>query len=87
PAPLRWTPPRPPTPLRAASAHPDGTVPCDATRSCQGGQRCCRSRAGSWGCCPFAQGSCCLDGRHCCPGGSRCSAGGLGCTPLRWDLP
>ncbi|XP_068274823.1 progranulin [Nyctibius grandis] len=79
--------PRPPTPLRPASTHPAAAVPCDATRSCRGGHRCCRGRGGSWGCCPFAQGSCCSDGRHCCPGGSRCTGGGWGCSPPRWDLP
>ncbi|NWV98811.1 GRN protein, partial [Machaerirhynchus nigripectus] len=61
-------------------------VPCGAPGSCRGGQRCCRARGGSWGCCPFAQGSCCSDGRHCCPAGSRCTGGGWGCSPQRWDL-
>ncbi|NWS79116.1 GRN protein, partial [Crotophaga sulcirostris] len=78
----------PPALLRAAAttAHPGATVPCDATRSCHSGQRCCRSRrGGTWGCCPFAQGTCCSTGR-CCPAGSRCAAGGWGCTPQRWDL-
>ncbi|KAM7081819.1 LOW QUALITY PROTEIN: progranulin [Ciconia maguari] len=93
PAPPRRAPTPPPAPLRAAgtqrgaSTQPGASVPCDAARSCRGGQRCCRSRGGSWGCCPFAQGSCCSDGRHCCPRGSRCSGGGRGCSPQRWDLP
>ncbi|XP_072742193.1 progranulin isoform X1 [Ciconia boyciana] len=93
PAPPPRAPTPPPAPLRAAgtqrgaSTQPGASVPCDAARSCRGGQRCCRSRGGSWGCCPFAQGSCCSDGRHCCPRGSRCSGGGRGCSPQRWDLP
>ncbi|XP_027765710.1 granulins isoform X2 [Empidonax traillii] len=87
PSPLRWAPPVPPAPLRATGAHPGAPVPCSATSSCRGGQRCCRARGGSWGCCPFAQGSCCSDGRHCCPAGSRCTGGGWGCSPQRWDLP
>ncbi|NXY91303.1 GRN protein, partial [Alcedo cyanopectus] len=82
PAPLLWAPALPPTGLQ-----PGATVPCDATRSCRAGQRCCRHRGGSWACCPFSQGSCCSDGRHCCPRGSRCAAGGWGCAPQRWDLP
>ncbi|KAM9214958.1 LOW QUALITY PROTEIN: progranulin [Leptosomus discolor] len=88
-APLQAPSPRlrTPAPLRAASTQPDAAVPCDAAHSCRGGQRCCRSRGGSWGCCPFSQGSCCSDGRHCCPGGSRCTGGGWGCSPQRWDLP
>ncbi|NXK42875.1 GRN protein, partial [Piprites chloris] len=55
PSPLRWAPPMPPTLLRAAGAHPGAPVPCGATHSCRGGQRCCRAWGGSWGCCPFAQ--------------------------------
>ncbi|KAM6993893.1 progranulin isoform 2-T2 [Passerculus sandwichensis] len=76
----------PPVPLRAAGTRPGGLVPCGATGSCRRGQRCCQARGGSWGCCPFAQGSCCSDGRHCCPAGSRCTGGGWGCSPQRWDL-
>ncbi|CAM9806397.1 unnamed protein product [Bubo scandiacus] len=87
PSPPLRTPTLPPAPLRAASTQPGAAVPCDAARSCRGGQRCCRGRGGSWGCCPFTQGSCCSDGRHCCPGGSRCTGGGWGCSPQRWDLP
>ncbi|NXW95764.1 GRN protein, partial [Alopecoenas beccarii] len=74
-------------PALTPGAPAGAAVPCDATRSCRGGQRCCRGRGGSWGCCPFAQGSCCSDGRHCCPGGSRCTGGGWGCSPQRWDQP
>ncbi|XP_066193103.1 progranulin isoform X2 [Sylvia atricapilla] len=76
----------PPIPLRATGTQPGGLVPCGAAGSCRRGQRCCQARGGSWGCCPFAQGSCCSDGRHCCPAGSRCTAGGWGCSPQRWDL-
>ncbi|XP_039421739.1 progranulin isoform X2 [Corvus cornix cornix] len=83
PAAPRWAPP---VPLRATGSHARGLVPCGATGSCRGGQRCCRARGGSWGCCPFAQGSCCSDGRHCCPAGSRCTGGGWGCSPQRWDM-
>ncbi|XP_061199186.1 progranulin isoform X2 [Neopsephotus bourkii] len=85
------SPPRAPTPrpapLRAAATDPTAAVPCGAARSCRAGHRCCRTRGGSWGCCPFTQGSCCSDGRHCCPVGSRCTGGGWGCSPQRWDLP
>ncbi|XP_074019021.1 progranulin [Numenius arquata] len=87
PAPPHRPPTPPPALLRATSTQPGATVPCDAASSCRGHQQCCRSRGGSWGCCPFTQGSCCSDGRHCCPGGSRCTGGGQGCSPQRWDLP
>ncbi|KAF1568646.1 UNVERIFIED_CONTAM: hypothetical protein FQV16_0014594, partial [Eudyptes robustus] len=55
PTPPRRAPTPPPALLRAASTEPGAAVPCDAARSCRGGQRCCWSRRGSWGCCPFAQ--------------------------------
>ncbi|NXQ62844.1 GRN protein, partial [Anthoscopus minutus] len=71
----------PSVPLRASGTHPGGLVPCGATGSCHRGQQCCQARGGSWGCCPFAQGSCCSDGRHCCPAGSLCTRGGWGCRP------
>ncbi|NXN96022.1 GRN protein, partial [Rhinopomastus cyanomelas] len=86
-APLLWRRRLPPTLLRATSTQQGASVPCDATHSCQRGQRCCRSQWGFWGCCPFAQGSCCSDGRHCCPGGSHCTGRGWGCSPQRWDMP
>ncbi|XP_065507328.1 progranulin isoform X2 [Caloenas nicobarica] len=87
PAPPHRAPAARPARLRAPGTAVGAAVPCDATHSCQGGQRCCRGRGGSWGCCPFAQGSCCSDGWHCCPGGSRCTGGGWGCSPQRWDQP
>ncbi|NWX45146.1 GRN protein, partial [Steatornis caripensis] len=99
PAPRRRAPTPPPALLRATDTKPGAAVPCDAAHSCRGGQRCCRSRGGSWGgitpsrsspptSSPVSlQGSCCSDGRHCCPGGSRCTGGGWGCSPWRWDLP
>ncbi|XP_069733234.1 progranulin isoform X2 [Phaenicophaeus curvirostris] len=76
-----------PTPLRATNTPAGDTITCDATHACRSHQRCCRSRGGSWGCCPFAQGSCCPDGRHCCPAGSHCAGGGWGCSPLHWNPP
>ncbi|NXC40568.1 GRN protein, partial [Penelope pileata] len=83
--PLRsLSPTRPPASL--SLLRPVATVPCDATRARHRGQQCCQSKDGSWACCPFAQGSCCTDGRHCCPRGFRCAGGGHGCWPQRWDL-
>ncbi|NWI88932.1 GRN protein, partial [Pitta sordida] len=55
PSTLRWAPPMPPAPLRDADTHPGAPVPCSATSSCRGGQRCCRAPGGSWACCPFSQ--------------------------------
>ncbi|NWI10755.1 GRN protein, partial [Crypturellus soui] len=63
---------------------PAVAVPCDAAHSCRSGQKCCAGPQGTWGCCPFAEGSCCSDGRHCCPPRSLCALGS--CWPLRWDV-
>ncbi|NXA57666.1 GRN protein, partial [Nothocercus julius] len=73
-----------PMPLQGARSVPAAPVPCDAARACPSGQKCCAGPRGSWGCCPFAEGSCCSDGRHCCPAGSLCALGS--CRPLRWDV-
>uniref|UniRef100_A0A8B9UA63 Granulin precursor n=1 Tax=Anas zonorhyncha TaxID=75864 RepID=A0A8B9UA63_9AVES len=62
---------------------PVATIPADTARACPPGQRCCRSKDGSWARCPFAQGSCCEDGRRCCPAGYRCARGGRECWPQR----
>ncbi|NXE44274.1 GRN protein, partial [Ptilorrhoa leucosticta] len=104
PTPLLPTPsaPRraPPVPLRAAGTHPGGLVPCGATGSCRGGQRCCRARGGSWGCCPFAQVSggtsawgcgwhhppphCISPQGSCCSNGRHCCPAGSRCTGGGW---
>lgn len=34
---------------------PVATIPADTARACPPGQRCCRSKDGSWARCPFAQ--------------------------------
>ncbi|NXD18682.1 GRN protein, partial [Nothocercus nigrocapillus] len=73
-----------PTPLQGARSVPAAPVPCDTAHACPSGQKCCAGPHGSWGCCPFAEGSCCSDGRHCCPAGSLCALGS--CRPLRWDV-
>uniref|UniRef100_A0A8C3CQK3 Granulin precursor n=1 Tax=Cairina moschata TaxID=8855 RepID=A0A8C3CQK3_CAIMO len=65
---------------------PVATIPGDTARACLPGQRCCRSKDGSWARCPFAQGSCCEDGRRCCPAGYRCARRGRECWPQRWDV-
>ncbi|NWV81884.1 GRN protein, partial [Dasyornis broadbenti] len=89
-----------PVALRTTSTHPGGLVPCSATDSCHGGQRCCRARGGSWGCCPFAQVSGGTPGwgcgwHHppsphfspqgsCCSDGRHCCPAGSRCTGGGW---
>ncbi|XP_040392925.1 progranulin isoform X3 [Cygnus olor] len=85
---LAATPLRSPAPAGPplSPLRPVATIPGDTARACLPGQRCCRSTDGSWARCPFAQGSCCEDGRRCCPAGYRCTRGGRECWPQRWDV-
>ncbi|PVD30140.1 hypothetical protein C0Q70_09402 [Pomacea canaliculata] len=39
----------------------------DKKTGCPGGQTCCQSKSGDWGCCPLSNAVCCSDGVHCCP--------------------
>ncbi|NXD31871.1 GRN protein, partial [Spelaeornis formosus] len=104
PTPLLPTPSAPhwapAVPLRTTGTHPGGLVPCSATGSCRGGQRCCQARRGSWGCCPFAQVSggtpgsgwgwhlppslCFSPQGSCCSDGRHCCPEGFRCTRGGW---
>ncbi|XP_054851333.1 progranulin [Eublepharis macularius] len=48
-------------------------VPCNDTASCEEGQTCCKSVAGTWSCCQLPNAVCCEDHRHCCPSGYTCN--------------
>ncbi|XP_039977029.1 progranulin-like [Xiphias gladius] len=47
-------------------------VYCDNYYICPTGTTCCRHPKGTWFCCPYSPGMCCLDGYHCCPYGYDC---------------
>ncbi|KAL2080034.1 hypothetical protein ACEWY4_023827 [Coilia grayii] len=47
-------------------------VHCDNYFVCPDGTTCCRSPYGTWSCCSFSLGQCCIDGIHCCPYGFHC---------------
>ncbi|XP_064112594.1 progranulin-like isoform X2 [Macrobrachium nipponense] len=49
---------------------------CPDNTSCHSSFTCCKMYSGSYGCCPFNNGTCCMDGFHCCPHGSKCSPSG-----------
>ncbi|XP_066939524.1 progranulin-like [Macrobrachium rosenbergii] len=49
---------------------------CPDHTSCHSSFTCCKMYSGSYGCCPFDNGTCCTDGFHCCPHGSKCSPSG-----------
>jgi len=54
-------------PLPAVVTCPDGS-------SCADGSTCCALDAqnSSYGCCPYAEATCCSDYQHCCPSGYQC---------------
>lgn len=47
-------------------------VYCDSYTYCPDGYTCCRHPTGTWFCCGYSPGRCCLDGYHCCPYGYDC---------------
>ncbi|XP_061839457.1 progranulin-like isoform X2 [Nerophis lumbriciformis] len=56
-------------------------IRCDAKFYCPQGTSCCKgSSAGSWNCCPYPLGQCCVDGQHCCEYGNTCNVSPLSCT-------
>lgn len=64
----------------------------DGKSKCPADSLCCPSKTAtgdSFACCPFADGQCCVDGKHCCPSGYNC--GKDACVldlggALPWDL-
>ncbi|XP_063328488.1 granulin a [Pelmatolapia mariae] len=68
-------------------------VPCDDTTSCPDGNTCCKTKDGSWGCCPLPEAVCCDDHETCCPSGTTCDTatgscnGPSGSTPMLKKLP
>ena len=44
----------------------------DEKSFCEDDMTCCKLFDGDYGCCPFKDASCCLDGKHCCPHGLKC---------------
>lgn len=52
---------------------------CPDDHVCPGDFTCCKMYSGLYGCCPFHDAECCLDGFHCCPRGSQCIPTTGGC--------
>ncbi|XP_058862565.1 uncharacterized protein LOC117433375 [Acipenser ruthenus] len=75
--------------LSAASPDSRGNDKCDDQHNCSDQQTCCKTAAGTWGCCPYSQGVCCDDLQHCCPNHYTCDKSGGKCVQsngLIWDL-
>ncbi|XP_041087697.1 multiple epidermal growth factor-like domains protein 6 isoform X6 [Polyodon spathula] len=75
--------------ISAASPDSRGNEKCDDQHNCSGQQTCCKTTAGTWGCCPYSQGVCCDDRQHCCPNRYTCDKSGAKCVRsngLSWDV-
>ncbi|XP_041121618.1 progranulin-like isoform X3 [Polyodon spathula] len=75
--------------LSAASPDSRGNDKCDDQHYCSGQQTCCKTAAGTWGCCPYSQGVCCDDLQHCCPDRYTCDGSGGKCVQGNgpsWDV-
>ncbi|XP_071323496.1 granulin a [Trachinotus anak] len=70
-----------------------GNVTCDPSTSCPDDNTCCKTKDGSWACCPLPQAVCCDDHEHCCPTGTTCDLATLSCqgtsgsTPMTQKVP
>lgn len=49
-----------------------GKRACPDRSCCSNGYECCALGDGFFGCCPFTNGVCCVDGAGCCPSNHRC---------------
>ncbi|XP_058859197.1 progranulin-like isoform X4 [Acipenser ruthenus] len=75
--------------LSAATPDSRGNDKCDDQHYCSGQQTCCKTAAGTWGCCPYSQGVCCDDLQHCCPDRYTCDGSGGKCVQRNgpsWDV-
>nr|XP_043906826.1 granulin a isoform X1 [Solea senegalensis] len=62
-------------------------VPCDSTTSCSDNTTCCKTKDGSWACCPLPEAVCCDDFIHCCPKGSTCDLPAQSCDDGTHSVP
>nr|XP_040045065.1 progranulin-like [Gasterosteus aculeatus aculeatus] len=69
---LPVSPLREPVKNQVADPKTSSVVHCDNYYTCPDATTCCRHPAGTWFCCPYSPGRCCLDGFHCCPYGYDC---------------
>ncbi|XP_054620649.1 progranulin-like [Dunckerocampus dactyliophorus] len=57
-------------------------IRCNSKFYCPKGTSCCKGlSSGSWNCCPYPLGQCCMDGQHCCEYGYTCNISPLSCKP------
>ena len=62
-------------------------VDCPDGSFCPGGNTCCPSSSGGYGCCPLVNAVCCNDGQHCCPQGTTCDLSNGTCPSKDTIMP
>jgi hypothetical protein len=62
-------------------------VQCKDGSSCPDGSTCCALNSGGYGCCPYADATCCSDGQHCCPNGYTCDLSKGQCVKQQRGAP
>ncbi|XP_013878176.1 granulins [Austrofundulus limnaeus] len=62
-------------------------VPCDDKVGCPDGTTCCKTKEGSWACCPLPEAVCCQDFIHCCPKGQTCNLAAQTCDGGQQSVP
>jgi len=62
-----------------------GKRQCPDRSCCSEGHECCVLSDGFFGCCPFTNGVCCMDGAGCCPSGHTCDIANSQCVRLATD--
>ncbi|XP_062294871.1 granulin a [Scomber scombrus] len=62
-------------------------VPCDDTTACRDNTTCCKTKEGTWACCPLIEAVCCEDFIHCCPKGKKCNLAAGSCDDELCSVP
>ncbi|XP_072224916.1 granulin a isoform X2 [Leuresthes tenuis] len=70
-----------------AEAEAVNDVPCNDTAACTDGTTCCKTKEGSWECCPLPEAVCCEDFTHCCPKGKTCNLAEQTCDDNTCSIP
>ncbi|KAM4524352.1 granulin b isoform 1-T2 [Odontesthes bonariensis] len=74
--------------IESKPASAAGSVTCPGEKSsCPDGYTCCLLPAGDYGCCPYAEATCCSDHLHCCPSNTICDLEHGSCKSGETHMP
>ncbi|XP_078124936.1 granulin a isoform X1 [Sander vitreus] len=73
--------------LSVTKAAAGNDVPCNDTAACPDNTTCCKTKEGSWACCPLPEAVCCEDLIHCCPKGKKCNLAAQTCEDDTCSVP